>query len=242
MLTHATTQFGEIAGSLTARHDSSPCADRGMNVVAFDTTQITSKANRSRAEPGLSAGTLSKGSDMHVAVQPYTLAIRGRGDSHDLEYRTDGTANALLTPNGGRAGIGVGAIAFHPTQDPISSTDGSTHCMGTGSKQGCATVAVAFDTYNQTVNKHTSQTIKSPQGAVQESVGAVLQSMQVRRLTPRECERLQGFPDDYTLVPNRGKPAADGPRYKALGNSWAVPNVRWIGERIAAVAAIKGAA
>ena len=41
----------------------------------------------------------------------------------------------------------------------------------------------------------------------------------VRRLTPRECERLQGFPDDYTLVPNRGKPAADGPRYKALGNS-----------------------
>jgi DNA (cytosine-5)-methyltransferase 1 len=58
--------------------------------------------------------------------------------------------------------------------------------------------------------------------------------MQVRRLTPVECERLQGFPDDYTLVPNRGKPAADGPRYKALGNSWAVPNVRWIGWRIAA--------
>lgn len=57
-------------------------------------------------------------------------------------------------------------------------------------------------------------------------------SMQVRRLTPRECERLQGFPDDYSLVPNRGKPAADGPRYKALGNSWAVPVVAWIGKRI----------
>jgi DNA (cytosine-5)-methyltransferase 1 len=55
----------------------------------------------------------------------------------------------------------------------------------------------------------------------------------VRRLTPRECERLQGFPDDYTLVPNRGKPAADGPRYKALGNSMAVPVMRWIGQRIA---------
>jgi DNA (cytosine-5)-methyltransferase 1 len=54
----------------------------------------------------------------------------------------------------------------------------------------------------------------------------------VRRLTPRECERLQGFPDDYTLVPNRGKPAADGPRYKALGNSMAVPVMRWIGRRI----------
>lgn len=56
--------------------------------------------------------------------------------------------------------------------------------------------------------------------------------MQVRRLTPMECERLQGFPDDYTLIPYRGKPAADGPRYKALGNSMAVPVVRWIGERI----------
>jgi DNA (cytosine-5)-methyltransferase 1 len=54
----------------------------------------------------------------------------------------------------------------------------------------------------------------------------------VRRLTPRECERLQGFPDDYTLVPFRGKPAKDGPRYKALGNSMAVPVMRWIGERI----------
>jgi len=63
-------------------------------------------------------------------------------------------------------------------------------------------VAVAFDTYNQSVNSHTSQTIKSPQGAVQESVGTVLQAMQVRRLTPVECERLQGFPDikkNYTI-------------------------------------------
>lgn len=51
----------------------------------------------------------------------------------------------------------------------------------------------------------------------------------------RECERLMGFPDDYTRIPWRGKPVdqcPDGPRYKALGNSWAVPVVRWIGERI----------
>ena len=66
----------------------------------------------------------------------------------------------------------------------------------------------------------------------------VLTAMQVRRLTPTECERLQGFPDCYTAIPWRGKTpdqCPDGPRYKALGNSWAVPNVRWIGERIAAV-------
>lgn len=64
---------------------------------------------------------------------------------------------------------------------------------------------------------------------------AVMSSMQVRRLTPIECERLMGFPDSYTQIPWRNKPASecpDGPRYKALGNSWAVPVVRWIGARI----------
>ena len=58
----------------------------------------------------------------------------------------------------------------------------------------------------------------------------------VRRLTPRECERLQGFPDDWTLIPYRGKPAEECPdtlRYKAMGNSMAVPVMRWIGRRIA---------
>lgn len=83
--------------------------------------------------------------------------------------------------------------------------------------------------------------------------------MQVRRLTPREAERLQGFPDDYTLIPvgraknepfdgavavqdddgawHYFKPAADGPRYRALGNSMAVNVMRWIGERIEAALA-----
>jgi len=57
----------------------------------------------------------------------------------------------------------------------------------------------------------------------------------VRRLTPRECERLQGFPDDYTRVLYRGKWAKDGPRYKAIGNSMAVPVIRWILRRLAEV-------
>lgn len=60
----------------------------------------------------------------------------------------------------------------------------------------------------------------------------------VRRLTPLECERLQGFPDGWTDVPYRGKSAADGPRYKAVGNSMAVNAMRWIGRRIEAVSNI----
>jgi DNA (cytosine-5)-methyltransferase 1 len=52
---------------------------------------------------------------------------------------------------------------------------------------------------------------------------------------PIECERLQGFPDHYTAITYRGKPAKDGPRYKAIGNSWAVNCARWVGQRIAMV-------
>jgi DNA (cytosine-5)-methyltransferase 1 len=74
----------------------------------------------------------------------------------------------------------------------------------------------------------------SPTGGGRPLPAIALQSMAVRRLTPVECSRLQGFPDDYlSQVPWRGKPTPpDGPMYKALGNSWAVPNVRWIGKRI----------
>jgi site-specific DNA-cytosine methylase len=79
---------------------------------------------------------------------------------------------------------------------------------------------------------------RSPQSSEVTQQVAVVHAtvMQVRRLTPTECERLQGFPDGYTAIPWRKKPEApDGPRYKALGNSMAVPCMRWIGERIAEV-------
>ncbi|MFY0633661.1 MAG: DNA cytosine methyltransferase [Vannielia sp.] len=113
------------------------------------------------AEPGMKQQT--------YVAQPFTLMERGRNGEPNLEYRQDGTSNAILTPNGGRGGLGVGAIAHQ---------------------------------------------------------------WQVRRLTPRECSRLQGFPDDHTEVEHRGKPAADGPQYKAYGNSMAVPCIRWILNRL----------
>lgn len=78
---------------------------------------------------------------------------------------------------------------------------------------------------NATLSTHNTQTLITG--------GREKRSLTVRRLTPRECERLQGFPDDYTDIPYRNKEhAPDGPRYRALGNSMAVPVMRWIGERI----------
>ncbi|HCR2108933.1 TPA: Dam family site-specific DNA-(adenine-N6)-methyltransferase [Enterobacter asburiae] len=81
-------------------------------------------------------------------------------------------------------------------------------------------------------------TLKSDHGrGMSDQFPHVLHRMAVRRLTPVECERLQGFPDNHTMISWRGKDAdecPDGPRYKAIGNSMAVPVMRWIGERIAA--------
>jgi len=70
-------------------------------------------------------------------------------------------------------------------------------------------------------------------------MSGVQQQLSVRRLTPVECERLQGFPDGYTDIKPGGRPTPDGPRYKALGNSMAVPVMRWIGERIKQVEEIR---
>jgi site-specific DNA-cytosine methylase len=92
---------------------------------------------------------------------------------------------------------------------------------------------IGFDSYNLCETGDVTQTIKSPSGGFTESIGAVYIGMAVRRLTPTECERLQGFPDGYTNIPwRKAAESPDGPRYKALGNSWAVPVVRWIGQRI----------
>ena len=97
--------------------------------------------------------------------------------------------------------------------------------------------AVAVDCYNKTIGDK-SQSISSSASDINHTGGVInpADRMAVRRLTPRECERLQGFDDDHTLIPWRGKPAdqcPDGPRYKALGNSMAVPCMAWIGKRIA---------
>jgi site-specific DNA-cytosine methylase len=95
---------------------------------------------------------------------------------------------------------------------------------------------IGFDAYNNDVTGDVSKTIDT--GQDYHHVPNIFQSMAVRRLTPVECERLQGFPDSYTDIKSKNKPTPDGPRYKALGNSMAVPVMAWIGQRIEQVEAI----
>jgi len=188
-------------------------------------------------------GTLC--SDTHPGAYSGQDAYTGRLVPHIQPVCATGHRTHALTVSDGATEDGTGrgtlivpAIAFHPTQDPISSVE-VKHALGTGSKGGCATAAVA--TVTGTLGARASSgggfsTDFEVAGGLQPTP-----TMQVRRLLPIECEFLQGFPADWTLIPWKGKPASecpDGPRYRAMGNSMAVPVMRWIGTRLDAL--VKG--
>jgi DNA (cytosine-5)-methyltransferase 1 len=199
------------------------------------------------SEDGTGRGTplvvCQNGSDVQVSDRPGTIgASQARQTSGDvllipIDMR-QASRGATMTNNrgddvagGGAPGTGIGEAG-----DPSPSL-GHTH-----------TPAIAIQ--ERAVSENPSN---GPQGkGWQENVAYTLESrhhaqavgtaMAVRRLTPLECERLQGFPDNWTAITYRGKPAADGPRYRAIGNSMAVPVLLWIGGRIEAVEKIGGAA
>jgi len=122
---------------------------------------------------------------------------------------------------------------------------GDYACDGTASalkardyKDATDLVAFAENQRAEVREMEVTNSLANNGGKAGQGYQAVRQGMAVRRLTPTECERLQGFPDGFTQIPYRNKPAdkcPDGPRYKALGNSMAVPVMGWIGERIKTV-------
>ena len=120
--------------------------------------------------------------------------------------------NLIGRDKGGPQGIGVS----------------ESETMYTLTKADVHGVATFVDTYNGTIQGNVSATMTADMAGPTHSGPKIMQNMEVRRLTPVECERLQGFPDNYTSIPK----SVDGNRYKALGNSMAVPVMRWIGNRI----------
>lgn len=172
-----------------------------------------------------------------TALGPNVIAVHGTQDpcvSTTTAFalgRNNGGENAVLSVSlRGREGGATAELGDEVGNCLRASGGGGDKAYG---------LALAFDSKesNTLCNVEVAPCLTT-NGEAGKSGGriAVQTAMQVRRLTPRECERLQGFPDDYTLIPWRKKPASecpDGPRYKALGNSWAVPCVRWIGRRLA---------
>jgi DNA (cytosine-5)-methyltransferase 1 len=204
---------GEISHALTAEgHDASEDGSgRRAPIVCVHADAIGRSGDA--ATPSLDAAGVSR--------------IRDPG----MGVIDDGTSYNLMA-NGQPHAV---AIPFDTTQitSPLnrsSPKDGDPcHPLSAGAHPP----AVAFQTSQSGVRVgEVHATLDSNNGSRRHN-GAVVGSA-VRRLTPMECERLQGFPDGYTDIPWRGKPTSpDGPRYKALGNSWAVPKFAWLGKRIA---------
>lgn len=181
----------------------------------------------------------AKGQRLDFDVE--TFAVHGTQDpdcSHELAHtlgRNNGQENACIAfsykDHGADATVDMAPTIRAGNHDTSHANSGQPPAIAYAFKagQGAKAGGIGYaEEQAPTLTSASSGTNLSP---------AVMQSMAVRRLTPIECERLQGFPDDHTLIAWRGKDAADcpdGPRYKAIGNSMAVPVMRWIGERIAA--------
>lgn len=249
------TQFGDdVAGTLTARYDSSPCVDRGANVVvderdvvaALDFKPVAFLYNQGAKARSLGISEISPTlkTDHNPVV---AFASNQRDEVRELEVagalaaqpgikqqtyicRADGQTNAMTSVDM------APTLTSHAKKDPpliypaedSTGEDEPVTSQIHGGKPGGGKGALIQRDMSATLSTHNTQT---PITGDHEK-----RDLTVRRLTPRECERLQGFPDDYTDIPYRNKEhAPDGPRYKALGNSMAVPVMRWIGERIRTV-------
>jgi DNA (cytosine-5)-methyltransferase 1 len=168
---------------------------------------------------GKIAGALAASAGMkqtnyiQIAIPINTMTVQGR-PSDDLNPRM---------------GLGIG----EPSDPCPTITSAHSHAVA-AFPSNANSMAVAVDVYNQTIDGQTAATLTKACGGSNTSGPKVMQSS-VRRLTPTECERLQGFPDGYTNIKDK---CPDGPRYKALGNSMAVPVMKWIGERIQMVDSI----
>jgi site-specific DNA-cytosine methylase len=212
---HNTTsnQAGKFYEEYSTSLDANSPPPAVFQPIPFDTTQITSPANYSNPQAGDPCHPLAAGAHAPAVAQPVNIyGGNKRPDRPEGGFYVrmdEGTTKTLDAASGLNPTCAQGGTAV---LQPMVLMD-----------QGGSVMNVEHDmvgTLRRETHGHEPAVIQPP-------------SMAVRRLTPVECERLQGFPDNYTNIPWRKKPESpDGPRYKALGNSWAVPNVRWIGKRI----------
>jgi DNA (cytosine-5)-methyltransferase 1 len=248
---------GRTARSVAIRgRDGTPQAELGDEV---ENAILTPTGGRSGVGVGAALiGGLDYENNAHGADEPTGPLLKGSptGGGRPLPaiaYQTSGNCGAWET------GQITGALD--------TNTDPNSHVICFGSKEhaqdagdvspplramgssknhpnGGGQIAVAFtaseqaNSYAWERDVYPTLNAQIPNDTSNIQTGLRIGSV-VRRLTPLECERLQGFPDYYTAIPYRGKAAADGPRYKALGNSMAVPVMAWIGQRIAAVEAVQ---
>ena len=233
---------GRIAGTVSSKWSKGsggPAGDECYNMVAQQvkcaTGDIThALTTRSAAE--------EDGTGRGTPLVPVVFKVRGGVEREDGSRGSTnigkqagkgylGSEERAFTLAAAQDQFVAQPVAFHNRQDPDVSGD-ITHPLGAKDNGTAVAQPVELVAALTASGRGVERTGESRgQDPLVLATG-----MQVRRLTPVECERLQGFPDGYTNIPWRKKPEApDGPRYKALGNSMAVPCMRWLGERIAEV-------
>ena len=212
------------------RRDSPPSRETGQNIAASTRVGFASSSFGQYRESLTDAGTLkSSGGDLGGGSE--TFVVHGTQDplTNDVAFplgRNSGQENAVFGIPGNWVGRKPenGGNATEP-MDNISPCQTKTdrHAVYCGTQNDAC----------RDVGQEVAPTLRAGNGGG--AVNQVVNVGLVRRLTPIECERLQGFPDDWTKIPYRNKPAdqcPDGPRYMACGNSMAVPVMHWIGKRI----------
>jgi DNA (cytosine-5)-methyltransferase 1 len=206
---------------------------RATTVVAF--TQNSRDEVRQIDGDGQIAGALSAEGGMHQTNYLAFSPLQGgrsmpvTPESPTLEAGTGNKAPAVLAfANRTRDGVKVPEI-MKDGVTPALTNPGDGGRADAVNVLADAPVQVQWASGGGKVENPTMQALRT---SAEHSYQFVRQAMQVRRLTPTECCRLQGFPDDHCDITFRKKPAADGPKYRALGNSMAVPCMAWLGYRI----------
>jgi site-specific DNA-cytosine methylase len=126
-------------------------------------------------------------------------------------------------------------IAFSSKQQSMKTSDNVANTLGANDYKEPQAVAISCDLTWRAGDQANAESYNNLAGTLncnKGQRGGIIAKQDVRRLTPIECERLQGFPDNYTDIRLNDKQTPDGPRYKAMGNSMAVPVMNWIGRRI----------
>ena len=201
--------------------------------IPFDTTQITSKGNYSNPQPGDPCHPLAAG--MHAPAIAHTL----RAEGFDASAR-DATDSTLIPVgiDGSGLGFALRSSASHSGDKGDGGMNVTTVVHAYGISSDC--LDRSGEGAGGTAGERSGLGIVADQSPTLRAKGssAVGGTMGVRRLTPRECERLQSFPDDWTRWTASGKEQADGPRYKQLGNAVTVNVAQWLGKRILSVLSV----
>ncbi len=254
--THRMPPFGEYVDDGTASAMKARDYKDATDLVTYPiNTQIAMRHEKLGHGTGMGIGDESDPSFTLQANHSHAVAHTLRGEGFDASE--DGTGRQNLVPlvsdtlvSNGDAHSGFrdekGRV-LSQTAFGVGESPDLGHCLRSGASKAdkhesttyvAAPVAFAQNTRDEVREMPYVGALAANAGMKQTSY--IRNAMAVRRLTPEECEALQGFPRGYTNVPDtKGKPAADGPRYKALGNSWAVPNVAWIARRIDFVEKVK---